>query len=291
MWAHPGKQLLFMGAEFGQESEWAESRELDWWLLDHPEHLGVHRLVKDLNRAYAALPRPLGARGRRLVGFQWIDANDAGRNVFSFIRRGVSTSSPATGGGSGRWSACRTSRRSRTSDYRLGLPSAGKWDEVVNTDAATYTGSGVGNLGSVTAARGRDHRPAGARHPGAPPARDGVAAPGLTTPVAEHLVPPRAAAPTPVVEHLVPPRAAALYTLWNTAFHNGPARDTVGGPPCSTTSIARPRLGAHGVPPPLNLWRGADAPTRDGVGRGRAQTHRLRRPVRVHPPGRLRGGA
>ena len=56
MWAHPGKQLLFMGAELGQESEWAESRELDWWLLDHPEHLGVHRLVKDLNAAYAASP-------------------------------------------------------------------------------------------------------------------------------------------------------------------------------------------------------------------------------------------
>ena len=56
MWAHPGKQLLFMGAEIGQESEWAESRELDWWLLDHPEHLGVHRLVRDLNAAYAASP-------------------------------------------------------------------------------------------------------------------------------------------------------------------------------------------------------------------------------------------
>src|SRR4029453_19008842 len=52
MWAHPGKQVVFMGAQFGQESEWAESRELDWWLLDHPEHRGVRALVRDLNRAY-----------------------------------------------------------------------------------------------------------------------------------------------------------------------------------------------------------------------------------------------
>ena len=96
MWAHPGKQLLFMGAEIGQESEWAESRELDWWLLDHPEHLGVHRLVKDLNAAYAASPA-IWSREDEGSSFEWIDANDAGRNVFSFIRRGGS------GGPGRRW--------------------------------------------------------------------------------------------------------------------------------------------------------------------------------------------
>ena len=80
MWAHPGKQLLFMGCEIGQESEWAESRELDWWLLDHPEHLGVHRLVKDLNAAYAASPA-IWSREDEASSFEWIDANDAGRNV------------------------------------------------------------------------------------------------------------------------------------------------------------------------------------------------------------------
>ena len=64
MWAHPGKQLLFMGCEFGQESEWAESRELDWWLLEHPEHAGVHAMVRDMNATYAGQRRPLGPRQR-----------------------------------------------------------------------------------------------------------------------------------------------------------------------------------------------------------------------------------
>src|SRR4051812_19131654 len=95
MRAHPGNQLLFMGAELGQESEWAEARELDWWLLDHPEHLGVHRLVKDLNAAYAASPA-IWSREDDASSFEWIDANDAGHNVFSFIRRAGST-----GGGGG----------------------------------------------------------------------------------------------------------------------------------------------------------------------------------------------
>ena len=77
MWAHPGKQLLFMGAEFGQESEWAEARELDWWLIEHSEHLGVHQLVKDLNRVYVDSPA-LWAADAQPDGFQWIDADDAG---------------------------------------------------------------------------------------------------------------------------------------------------------------------------------------------------------------------
>jgi 1,4-alpha-glucan branching enzyme len=87
MWAHPGKQLLFMGAELGQESEWAEARELDWWLLDHPEHRGVQALVRDLNTAYTSSPA-IWSLDSSPAGFQWIDANDAGRNTFSFIRRG-----------------------------------------------------------------------------------------------------------------------------------------------------------------------------------------------------------
>jgi 1,4-alpha-glucan branching enzyme len=144
MWAHPGKQLLFMGGEIGQESEWAEARELDWWLLDHPEHLGVHRLMKDLNRAYADSPA-IWSRDHEADSFQWIDANDAARSVFSFIRRGV--------GGSTLVSVSNFAAVPH-SDYRLGLPAAGDWHEVVNTDAATYTGSGVGNLGTVRAVDG-----------------------------------------------------------------------------------------------------------------------------------------
>jgi 1,4-alpha-glucan branching enzyme len=141
MWAHPGKQLLFMGAELGQESEWAESRELDWWLLDHPEHLGVHRLMKDLNRAYTDSPA-IWSRDNEADSFQWIDANDAGRNVFSFIRRGVDGSTLV---------CVANFAAVPHGDYRLGLPAAGEWREVVNTDAEAYTGSGVGNMGVVTA--------------------------------------------------------------------------------------------------------------------------------------------
>ena len=111
MWAHPGKQLVFMGTEFGQEAEWAESRELDWWLLDHPEHRGVQSLVRDMNRVYAESPA-LWQRDNDPSGFQWIDANDAHRNVFSFVR-----SAP------GRIrSASRTSPRSRTGTTGSGCP-------------------------------------------------------------------------------------------------------------------------------------------------------------------------
>ena len=87
MWAHPGKQLLFMGSEFGQESEWAESRSLDWWLTENPDHRGVQTLVHDLNRVYADSPA-LWSRDSDPGGFGWIDANDAGNNVFSFLRYG-----------------------------------------------------------------------------------------------------------------------------------------------------------------------------------------------------------
>jgi 1,4-alpha-glucan branching enzyme len=156
MWAHPGKQLLFMGGEIGQESEWAESRELDWWLLDHPEHLGVHRLMKDLNRAYTD-STAIWSRDNEPDSFEWIDANDAGRNVFSFIRRGVSTGSTdgARSTGAGSTLVCVSNFAAVPhSDFRLGLPAAGEWREIVNTDAAGYTGSGVGNLGSVTAVEG-----------------------------------------------------------------------------------------------------------------------------------------
>ncbi|MBJ7359375.1 1,4-alpha-glucan branching enzyme, partial [Nocardioides sp.] len=147
MWAHPGKQLLFMGCEIGQESEWAESRELDWWLLDHPEHRGVHSVVGDLNRVYRESPA-LWQRDAEPDGFQWVDANDAGRNVFSFIRRGAPGTPDVV--------VVANFSAVPHEGFRLGLPSAGVWDEVVNTDAEGYTGSGVGNLGSVTAVDG-DH--------------------------------------------------------------------------------------------------------------------------------------
>jgi 1,4-alpha-glucan branching enzyme len=145
MWAHPGKQLTFMGIELGQESEWAESRELDWWLLDHPEHRGVQSLVRDLNSAYVASPA-LWSLDHDPAGFQWIDANDAGRNLFSFVRRGAGDAPDLV--------CVANFAAVPHDDYKLGLPSEGTWDEVVNTDAEAYAGSGVGNLGSVTAVAG-----------------------------------------------------------------------------------------------------------------------------------------
>ena len=145
MWAHPGKQLLFMGCELGQESEWAESRELDWWLLEHPEHQGVSNLVRDLNTAYVASPAAW-SRDNDPAGFQWIDANDAGRNVFSFLRRGQDGTPDLV--------CVANFAAVPHDDYRIGLPSAGEWDEVLNTDAEAYAGSGVGNFGSITAEGG-----------------------------------------------------------------------------------------------------------------------------------------
>jgi 1,4-alpha-glucan branching enzyme len=139
MWAHPGKQLLFMGGEFGQESEWGESRELDWWLLDHSDHAGNRRLVTDLNRVYLANPA-LWSQDADPAGFEWIDANDAAGNVFSFLRWGSD----------GSVVACVANFSALPHEgYRLGLPAAGRWSEVVNTDAVDYGGSGVGNLGEV----------------------------------------------------------------------------------------------------------------------------------------------
>ncbi len=150
MWAHPGKQLLFMGAELGQESEWAEARELDWWLLEHPEHAGVHALVRDLNRVYAESPA-LWARDDDPGGFGWIDANDAQRNVFSFVRRGTS----GDGAASGDLVCVANFAAVPHGDYRLGLPALRRRGRRSSTPTPSgYTGSGVGNLGTVTAVEG-----------------------------------------------------------------------------------------------------------------------------------------
>ncbi|MBL8931471.1 MAG: 1,4-alpha-glucan branching protein GlgB [Kineosporiaceae bacterium] len=142
MWAHPGKQLTFMGIELGQEAEWAESRSLDWWLEETPWHAGLQQLVRDLNRVYKATPA-LWEVDFASEGFEWIDANDSAHNTFSFIR----------------WNKARTqalvciANFSGVPDenYRVGLPKTGRWREVLNTDAGYYSGSGVGNLGVVRA--------------------------------------------------------------------------------------------------------------------------------------------
>jgi len=149
MWAHPGKQLLFMGSEFGQESEWAENRELDWWLLDNADHRGVHSLVRDMNRIYRQTSA-LWSLDNDGSGFEWVDANDSANNVFSFVRKPKDSSEPAL--------VCVANFAAVPHhDYQLGLPHAGDWSEVLNTDAEAYSGSGVGNLGTVRATDSSRH--------------------------------------------------------------------------------------------------------------------------------------
>ena len=84
MWSHPGKQLLFMGSEFAQESEWADGRSLDWWLLDQPAHMRVHALVKDMNRIYRDR-REMWELDDDPAGFRWINADDSGANTISCL--------------------------------------------------------------------------------------------------------------------------------------------------------------------------------------------------------------
>ena len=146
MWSHPGKQLVFMGAEFAQESEWADGRSLDWWLLDQPAHYGIHALVKDLNSVYRSHPA-MWELDHAPEGFQWIDANDAAGNTFSFLRFG----STSPDGVRPTLASVVNFSGGPHYNYRLGLPHAGQWNEVLNTDAESYGGSGVGNLGSVQA--------------------------------------------------------------------------------------------------------------------------------------------
>jgi 1,4-alpha-glucan branching enzyme len=146
MWSHPGKQLLFMGAEFGQEAEWADGRSLDWWLLDQPAHYGIHALVKDLNAFYRAHPA-MWELDHTPEGFQWIDANDAAGNTFSWLRFGSATGTGPRPVVASIINFSGTPHR----HYRIGLPHPGRWNEVLNTDAEQYGGSGVGNYGAVEA--------------------------------------------------------------------------------------------------------------------------------------------
>jgi 1,4-alpha-glucan branching enzyme len=145
MWAHPGKQLLFMGCEFAQENEWNEATSLDWDRLADPAHAGVASLIRDLNEQYRATPA-LWRRDNDPDGFSWIDANDTENNVFSFLR--WSGDDPSDGG----ILACVTNFAGiGHENYRLGLPFPGRWREVLNTDGHRYGGANIGNLGSVEA--------------------------------------------------------------------------------------------------------------------------------------------
>jgi 1,4-alpha-glucan branching enzyme len=152
MWTHPGKKLLFMGCEFGQEKEWNHDVSLDWHLLDDPHHAGMQRLVRDLNHLYREEPA-LHQRDCDPEGFEWIDESDADNNVFVYLRKGDEGSRPAV-------VICNMAPVLRE-NYRIGVPHAGTWRERMNTDAGEYGGSGAGNGGRVEASTHEYHgRPA-----------------------------------------------------------------------------------------------------------------------------------
>jgi 1,4-alpha-glucan branching enzyme len=142
MWAHPGKQLLFMGSEFAQWKEWDAETSLDWHLLEEADHQGVQSLVRDLNRVYRETPA-LWEDDFEPSGFRWLEPNDSAANVVAFARIGKDPKRPLV-------CVCNLSPVPRYG-YRLGLPLRGRWREALNTDSAYYGGTGEGNLGEVTA--------------------------------------------------------------------------------------------------------------------------------------------
>ncbi|MES2818201.1 MAG: 1,4-alpha-glucan branching protein GlgB [Pseudomonadota bacterium] len=139
MWSHPGKKLLFMGCEFGQWREWNHDNELDWYLLKYPEHVGVRQLVCDLNRLYRQEPA-LHELDCEPAGFQWLIGDDAANSVFAWLRLDaqgrpllvVANLTPVP-----------------HENYRVGVPLEGRWNELLNSDAAGYGGANLGNLGGV----------------------------------------------------------------------------------------------------------------------------------------------
>ena len=138
-YAHPGKKLLFMGGEIAQWHEWRESEALDWPLLEHAQHRGVHSLVRDINRLYRELPA-LHHHDFEHQGFEWIDCHDSDRSVLSLIRHGEGQSVVCL------FNFTPVPREA----YRIGLPCEGRYREILNTDAEIYGGSNMGNAGMVS---------------------------------------------------------------------------------------------------------------------------------------------
>jgi 1,4-alpha-glucan branching enzyme len=140
MWAHPGKKLLFMGQELAQPTEWNYRESLPWHLLEQPQHSGMQALVRELNRVYKSEPA-LWEVDFEPAGFQWLEPNDAAANVVVFARYSKDRKRSIV-------CAMNLSPLPRPG-YRIGLPAAGRWREVLNTDSAYYGGSDTGNLGGV----------------------------------------------------------------------------------------------------------------------------------------------
>ncbi len=136
MWGHPGKKLLFMGSEFAQRGEWNHDRALDWELLSHHSHSGVQELVRQLNRAYASVPA-LHELDCEPEGFQWLQVDNHDTSVFAWLRRDASGESVAL--------VVSNLTPVVRHGYRVGVPGAGRYREVINTDAAAYGGSNIVN--------------------------------------------------------------------------------------------------------------------------------------------------
>ncbi len=148
MWGYPGKKLLFMGQEFAQGPEWDFNGELDWGALSDPQHAGVQRAVRDLNRLYRSTPA-LHARDCEADGFRWIVVDDKDQSVIAWLRLGAPGDTPVA-------VICNLTPVPRPG-YRLGLPQSGHWTEIFNSDAEAYGGSGMGNLGAIEAEAGGAH--------------------------------------------------------------------------------------------------------------------------------------
>lgn len=142
MWFWPGKKTLFMGSDFGQSSEWRYMGSLDWHLLDYLDHRGIQMVVRDLNRLYRSIPG-LATYDNDPYGFEWINNTDGDNSVLSFLRKGEKDSDTVAAVGN--------FTPVRREGYRVGVPYAGFWKEVLNTDASEYGGSGSGNCGGVQA--------------------------------------------------------------------------------------------------------------------------------------------
>ncbi len=144
MWGYPGKKLLFMGQEFAQRGEWSEARALDWDLLAAPAHAGIRQLVRDLNHVYRDTPA-LHGRDCEPEGFEWLVVDDRQASVFAWLRKCPGHPPVAV--------VCNMTPMAH-GHYRLPLPHDGVWREIVNSDAASYGGSGQGNLGRIEAIDG-----------------------------------------------------------------------------------------------------------------------------------------
>jgi len=142
-WTHPGKKLLFMGGEFGQRREWQHDESLEWHALQYPLHRGLQRWVEDLNRFYRA-QGALYEDDFTVAGFEWIDSGDHANSVLSYLRKGRDANDVLL-------IICNFTPVPRT-NYAIGVPRGGWWQECLNSDASLYGGSGQGNLGGVNAA-------------------------------------------------------------------------------------------------------------------------------------------